>query len=119
MKIAITSTGTDTQSLVDERFGRAKGFIVHDMESGASEYIDNAQNMDSPQGAGIQAAKTVINAGVSALITGHVGPKAHAALIAAHVDMFTGASGTVDQAIQDFQDGKLTQASQATVEGHW
>lgn len=119
MKIAITSTGKDVQSPIDERFGRAKGFIVYDSVSGAAEYIDNAQSLDAPQGAGIQAAKAVINAGASALITGNVGPKAYAALSAAHVDMYTGASDTVAQAIQDFQSGKLTRASQANVEGHW
>ena len=119
MKIAITTQGTDQMAAVDDRFGRAAGFYIYDDEKSSGEYIDNTQNSESAQGAGIQAAQTVINAGASILITGNVGPKAHTALTAAGIKIFTGAKGTVWDALEDYQSGLLSIASEANVEGHW
>lgn len=119
MKIAISCSGKDLDSPVDERFGRAAGFIIYDMDKGEFEYIDNQQNLDSPQGAGIQSAKTVINAGAGALITGNVGPKAHAALQAASIVMYTGARGTVRDAVDRYRSGAMVPAAEANVQGHW
>jgi predicted Fe-Mo cluster-binding NifX family protein len=56
---------------------------------------------------------------VGALITGHVGPKAFSALQAGHVAIYTGASGTVAEAIEQYKAGKLRAAQSADVEGHW
>ena len=83
MKIAVTSRGEDLQSTVDERFGRARYFLVVDTETGSFEAHDNAQSAGSLQGAGIQSARNVARQGVSAVLTGHCGPKAFRALAAA------------------------------------
>ncbi len=117
--IAITSQGKDLESLVDPRFGRAKYFIVLDIESGKFTVHDNAVNLQLAQGAGIQAGQAVVNLGVTAVITGNVGPKAFNVLNAGNVQIFTGASGTVQQAIDDYKQDKLKAIDQATVEGHW
>ncbi len=119
MKIAITTSGKDLSSPVDERFGRARGFVVYDLDTGDFSYTDNTQALDSAQGAGIQAAKTVINAGAAAIITGNVGPKAFGALSAADVAIFTGARGSVQQAVDQYRAGTLHKAGGANVEGHW
>ena len=76
MKVAVTSQGQDLRSPVDPRFGRAKCFIVLDMETGVFCAVDNSQNLNAAQGAGIQAARNVVESGATAAITGHVGPKA-------------------------------------------
>jgi predicted Fe-Mo cluster-binding NifX family protein len=124
MKVAITcqaETKNDASlnSTLDSRFGRAAGFIVYDLGSGNTEFIDNTQNLESPQGAGIQAAKAIINAGAKVLITGNVGPKAFSALEAAQVEIYTNARGTVGEAIESYRQGLLKKASGANVEGHW
>ncbi|HRZ27716.1 MAG TPA: NifB/NifX family molybdenum-iron cluster-binding protein [Spirochaetota bacterium] len=119
MKIAITCGSGDLDSPVDERFGRATGFIVYDLDSGNFIFVDNSQALDSTQGAGIQAAKTVANAGAAAIITGNVGPKAHAALSAADISIYTGATGSVRKAVDDYRNGRLHKAAEANVEGHW
>jgi len=41
MKIAVTSNGRSKTSAVDERFGRAPYFVVHDTEAGSYEALDN------------------------------------------------------------------------------
>lgn len=105
MKIAITSTGRDIDSLVDERFGRARFFVIVDPETGEYEAVDNLVNMDALQGAGVQASQEIVSRGVQWLLTGHVGPKAFQALNAAGVSIGTGASGTVKEAIDRFKAG--------------
>ena len=119
MKIAVTSQGTDLNSQVDPRFGRAKNFIVFDSETNDFSVHDNAQNLNAAQGAGIQAGRTVIDLGVDAVITGNVGPKAFTTLQAGDVQVCTGASGTVKEAIDKFKAGELKGAEKANVEGHW
>jgi len=119
MKVAITSTGEDLQSGVDPRFGRARWFVVVDTESDASEALDNEQNLNAMQGAGVQAAQNVSEAGVEAVITGNVGPKAFSVLGAAGIKIYTGATGTVADALEAFKAGKLEAAGGANVESHW
>lgn len=119
MKIVITAQNPSADSPVDPRFGRAKHFIVADTASGEFVAHDNAQNLNAPQGAGIQAAQAVARLGAEAVLTGHVGPKAFAVLQAAGVAIYTGAAGTVREAIEAFQSGRLQTATVADVEGHW
>ncbi|MFW6153590.1 MAG: NifB/NifX family molybdenum-iron cluster-binding protein [Planctomycetota bacterium] len=119
MKIAVTAQGRDLNAPVDPRFGRATCFVVADTDTGAFSVADNTQNLNAPQGAGIQAGKTVVDLGVEAVITGHVGPKAFATLTAAGVSVYTGATGDVGGAIEQFKRGALKRADDATVEEHW
>ena len=119
MKIVITSQGADLASAVDPRFGRAKNFILVDTETKEFSVHDNAQNLNAAQGAGIQAGRTVVDLGAEAVVTGNVGPKAFAALEAGGVKVYPGASGTVEEALEQFSSGELKPAGNANVEGHW
>jgi predicted Fe-Mo cluster-binding NifX family protein len=119
MKLAITSEGESLQSSVDPRFGRAKFFIVMDTETQAVVAVSNTVNLNADQGAGIQAGKKIVELGVKSLITGHVGPKAFATLQAGDVEIYTGAAGTVAEAVEQFKAGKLKATQAADVEGHW
>ncbi len=119
MKIIVTSDGPGLTSRVDPRFGRARHFVRVDTETGEVSSHDNAQNFNAPQGAGIQAAQTVARLGAEAVLTGHVGPKAFTTLQAANIAVYTGVSGTVNEAIEQFKNGKFTPAAKADVEGHW
>lgn len=119
MKIAITTSGNDLQSPVDQRFGRAKAFLVLDTETGEYEVVDNKQNLNAAQGAGIQSATSVANLGVKAVITGNCGPKAHVTLSAAGIEIFLGAEGTVGEMVEKFKKGELEPAGGPNKEGHW
>ena len=119
MKIAISAEGKDLTAGVDQRFGRAKGFLIYDTDSDGSVYVDNRQNLESAQGAGIQTARTVIDAGADILITGNVGPKAFTALNAADVKICLYKNGNAGNAIDQFHRGELEMISAANVEGHW
>jgi len=119
MRIVITANGKTLDDQVDPRFGRAAFFLVVDTETGSFEAHDNVQNLNAVQGAGIQAARQVVQLGAGAVLTGHVGPKAFAALHAAGVKIYAGAAGTVREAIDEYKAGQLAETNEATVEGHW
>ena len=120
MKIAVSAQGPDLTSAADPHFGRAKQFVVVDTETGAvAQAVDNAQNVNAARGAGVQAAQTVAELGVEAVISGNCGPNAFRTLSAADIKVFTGASGTVADAVEQFKAGTLTAADDATVQGGW
>ncbi len=119
MKLVITSEGESLHSSVDPRFGRAKYFIVFDTGTQAATAVQNSVNLNAAQGAGIQAGKAIVELGAESLITGHVGPKAFATLQAGNVEVYTGAAGTVADAVEQFKAGKLKATQGADVEGHW
>ena len=119
MRLAITSTGKELDSNLDPRFGRTAYFIVVDPETMAFEVVENSQNLNLPQGAGIQAGKTIVDNKVDVLITGHCGPKAFKVLRSAGVKIVTGAGGTVTDAIAQFNNGELEISTESDVDGHW
>ena len=119
MRIAITSTGRGLDSDLDPRFGRTEYFIIVDPETMDFDVVENSQNLDLPQGAGIQAGKTIADHKVDVLITGHCGPKAFRVLQAGGVKIMTGASGKVADVIEQFKNGELEAATEADVDGHW
>jgi predicted Fe-Mo cluster-binding NifX family protein len=119
MKIAISAEQATSQSPVDPRFGRAKYFMVYDDQKESWEIIDNIQNLNAAQGAGIQSAANVVNAGCTTLISGHCGPKAFTALNKAVVAVYTVKDGSIQDAVDAFKSGKLKKLETADVEGHW
>ncbi len=95
MKLAISSSENNLDSQVDLRFGRAKGFIIYETDNDAFEFVDNVQNLEAAQGAGIQAAQNVVNKNVEAVITGHCGPKAFRVLSTSGVKIYTVGEGKI------------------------
>jgi predicted Fe-Mo cluster-binding NifX family protein len=119
LKIALTTSGSDLAAPLEDRFGRTPKFLVFDLDAGSFDVIDNTQAVNAAQGAGIQAAETVVRCGAQALITGHCGPKAFRALKAAGVKIFNTDAATVAEALAQYRAGKLAEAVSADVEGHW
>ena len=118
MKIAITATGKTLDSQVDPRFGRAAYFVIVDTETMSIETIEN-QSVAAAGGAGISSAKTVIDAGAQAILTGNCGPNAHRTLTAAGIKLYTGLGGTVAEAAEQFKSGKLTETDGPNVQSHF
>lgn len=118
-KIAITTEGPTMDDRVDPRFGRAGGFAIVDpatME--VVDYVDNGGSQAMAQGAGIQAAENVANAGATVLLTGYVGPKAFTALQAAGIQIGQDVDGmTVREAVEKFKAGNVTMADNPNAQG--
>lgn len=112
MKIAISALGPDLQAQVDARFGRAQYFIIIDTATMEFEAVSN-ESTDAMHGAGIQSGQLMSSKGVSAVITGQVGPNAHQTLTAAGIQIFHSDSITVEQAVEAYNKGQLQQITQS------
>ena len=103
MKIAVSSTGKEIDSKVDPRFGRADYLVIVETASGAIvQVIDNLDARNASQGAGINAASRIAEAGAQAILTGRVGPKAADVCEKAGIEMVNDVSGTVGDAVQQY-----------------
>lgn len=107
MIIAISATGENPDAPMEERFGRAPGFLLHDTETGEYTYMDNAANAGLPQAAGIQTAQNLAARGVKAVITGQVGPKAAQALNAGSIPVHNCSGCSVSEAVARFKNNQL------------
>jgi len=117
MKICVSSTGKDLNAGVDQRFGRCQYFLIVDTETMNVKTISNESALSSG-GAGIQAAQIVTKEGVDTVITGNIGPNAFQILQAAGIKVFTGAEGTIEDAIERYKKGNLRETGSANVENH-
>jgi predicted Fe-Mo cluster-binding NifX family protein len=117
-KIVITSEGPSLDDQVDPRFGRAAGFVLVDLDTMDTQYIDNGQSQMLAQGAGIQASQIIARAGASWLLTGYVGPKAFKVLAAAGIKVGQNLEGlTVREVVERFKDGIIEMAQTANRAG--
>jgi predicted Fe-Mo cluster-binding NifX family protein len=119
VKVALTTSGDNLNAPLDSRFGRAPKFLIYDLETKIFEIIDNEQNLNAAQGAGIQSAQNIARLGVKALVTGHCGPKAFRVLEAAGINIFNTSAANVKEALELYIAGKLSEAKSSDVEGHW
>jgi len=116
MKIAVTALGESPESPIDQRFGRARFFLLFDLDSGEWSVHSNKQNLEAVQGAGIQAAQYVVDLGAKAVITGHCGPSAFTTLSEAKIDVYQEASGSVQEALAAYKSGALKKSDHADVD---
>jgi len=106
MKIGISATGPSIDDGVDQRFGRCPYYIIVDNETNDVKSIENP-NVSQPSGAGISSAQLMANEGVKVILTGNCGPKAYQVFDAAGIEVITGVSGSVREAIEKYKAGKL------------
>ena len=107
MKVGVSATGRDLNARVDNRFGRCPWLLV--VDSGSLEFnaFENGHAQEG-MGAGMGAAKDLIDAHVDAVISGQVGPKAYEVLKAVNIDIFlVPGSITVKDALEMFKKGEL------------
>jgi predicted Fe-Mo cluster-binding NifX family protein len=118
MKVAVSAMGNDINAQIDPRFGRCQYFIIVDSDTMEFEAIENP-NISAMGGAGIQSGQMMAEKGVQAILTGNVGPNAFQTLSAAGIQVITGVTGIVKDAIQRFKSGQLQSVSGATVPTHF
>jgi len=118
MKICVTSQGNNLDSLVDPRFGRCQYFIIVDTDTMEYKAIENS-NIAAGGGAGIQSAQLIANEGVKTVLTGNCGPNAFRVFSGAGIQIMTGVSGVVREAIEKFKRGEFKDVSGPTVGSHF
>lgn len=119
MNIIIPINGDNLDSKINRTFGRTKQFIIIDSNSNEFELIDNMQNLQAVQGAGIQSSQNIIKAGADTVITMNLGPKAFKVLNSAGIKVVVGRLGTINDNLEAYKMGLLEEMTDANVEGHW
>jgi len=118
MKIAISTTGNNLDAEVELRFGRASSFLLFDTETKEFSLLDNSEQVNAMQGAGVKTAQNIVTAGAKALISGHCGPKAMQVLNAKKIAVYVSEKSIISEAIYKLQSGLLKQISTADLAGH-
>ncbi|RJQ73290.1 MAG: dinitrogenase iron-molybdenum cofactor biosynthesis protein [Desulfobacteraceae bacterium] len=118
MKIAVSSNGTTLDAMVEARFGRCPYFLCIDLDTQALEAIPNP-NIALGGGAGPQSAQLMADRGVSVVLTGNCGPNAFQTFGAAGIQVITGVSGLVREALEQFRAGRLKPTGAPSVQSHF
>lgn len=113
MKVAISAKDQNPEAQVDPRFGRCSYFAVVDVEQDQWGYLLNP-GLSSGGGAGTYAAQELVNKNVQVVLTGSAGPNAEAVLKAAGIAIYTGVSGTLQEALALYREGHLEPAAGGT-----
>ncbi|MGC9395901.1 MAG: NifB/NifX family molybdenum-iron cluster-binding protein [Anaerolineae bacterium] len=106
MRVVIPANGTDLDAPTSPIFGRSPVFILVDPETLDFEALPNPA-VDAPGGAGVQAAQTVLQKGVGAVIAPNLGPNAFRVIQAAGIPAYRMEGATVRAAIAAFNAGQL------------
>jgi predicted Fe-Mo cluster-binding NifX family protein len=113
MKICIPTLGDrGLDEFVSEHFGRAPTFTVVDMETKEVKVIPNT----GEHFGGVKVGPEVIlegDADVEVMLCSGLGPRAIGMFEQFGIEVYVGASGTVREAVRDFQAGKLHEATDA------
>jgi predicted Fe-Mo cluster-binding NifX family protein len=114
MRVVVSAQGDTLDAPASPVFGRCPTYVFVDSETMEFEAVPNPA-MNQGEGAGIQAAQFVLNRGAEALLTGNLGPNAFAVLQAAGVPGYLVPEGTVRQAVEALNVGKLRPLGDANV----
>ncbi len=110
MKVAISVNTPELGAPVERRFGRCRAFLIVDSDTLESHGLPNP-GAEASGGAGTRAAQLLAEHGVQAVISGAFGPKAHAALEAAGIRMYSAESGTARTLVEDLRANRLERIS--------
>lgn len=111
MRVAVTYA----EGEVFQHFGRTPQFKLYDIEDGM---VKDAQVISSGGNGHGALAGFLKGAGADALICGGIGPGAQNALAEAGVNLYAGAEGDADKAVQALLDGSLPRNGEATCDHH-
>lgn len=117
MKIAIPVDESKKDVCVS--FGRAPFFMLHDTQSGTTQYIANTA-ADAQSGAGLKAAQLIVDNKANVLLTVRCGQNAADVLVAANIQVYKTSGSTAEDNCRDFAEGKLPVMTQfhAGFHGH-
>ncbi len=106
MRVVIPANGAALDAPTSPIFGRSQHFILVDPETLEFEALPNPA-LDAPGGAGVQAAQTVLQHGVGAVIAPSLGPNAFRVIQAAGIPAYRMAGATVREVIDAYNAGEL------------
>jgi len=106
VKIAISADGGELTSNVGHQFGQSGYLIVIDLNTMSFKAIPNPIS-PGQSGAGVQMVAAAVTRKVKAVLTGYCSPTAESYLSANKIEVLTGISGTVEDAVEIFRERSL------------
>ena len=107
MKIAIPVNNKSLESGICQSFGRAPYFLIYDLESKESDFLENSAAI-SQGGAGVKAAQLIVDSEASALLTPRCGDNAADILKIANVKLYKTINESIWDNIKAFSEDKLS-----------
>ncbi|MCD6545449.1 MAG: NifB/NifX family molybdenum-iron cluster-binding protein [Thermotogae bacterium] len=105
-KIAVPSKGKTLDSMVDDRFARARNFIIYDSEE--KEIVEIVNNeTDQAHGMGPKIVQLLESKKVKTVIAPSVGLNAFESLKTAGIEIYLFSNGTVKEALEKLDHGEL------------
>jgi predicted Fe-Mo cluster-binding NifX family protein len=105
LKIAISAEGPGLEAKVGDRLGTSQYLILVDFVTMEVEAVQNPGSSGG-SGAGMQAVALALSKKVNAVLTGYCGPTAERYLLSNGIQVFTGVSGAVAEAVDEFRRAK-------------
>lgn len=110
MKVSVPSIGKGgMDDTVSQHFGRAPVYTVFDTETGEYSVVPNTS--DHNGGVGLPT-DLLAETGVDVMLCGGIGKSAAVMFQNMGIDVFVGASGTINDAINAWKSGTLSKAAQ-------
>ena len=106
MKIAIPVNEKNLDTIIAEKFGRCKYFLVYNTENNSNEYILN-EGFNANGGAGIKAAQTIIDSKVDSLISYQLGENAIDLLKSVNISVFKPKNNLVQENLASLLNNEL------------
>jgi len=112
MKICVPTNGEGgMDDSVSAHFGRAPTYTIVDTETGQVKVVENRS--DHKGGSG-KPPEQVAGTGAEVVVCSGLGPNAVTMLSARGIASYTGATGTVKEALESYRQGRLTRATEET-----
>lgn len=105
---------------ISQHFGKTPYFVLINWENDKIETFQILESNGKHMGGHKTSGELIIGSGANTILCGNLGPKAIQMLQNAGIKVYVGASGTVIEAVQDWDKGKLKQArmDSACSDGH-
>jgi predicted Fe-Mo cluster-binding NifX family protein len=114
MKIVISATGRNIESEIDTKFHRSPFFLIVDTKTNSQKTIENTTR-ERPSEIGATVGQIVANTGIDAVITTDIGPRAFEIFGQYGIKIYQ-AKGKITDAIEQFEKGKLSEITKATID---
>ncbi len=117
MKIVITASGKEQNSLTSQQFGRCPYFAFYNDQSKEWSFEANPA-AEEPSGAGIKAAQHILDKKAEVLLSGEIGPKAWQVLGSSQVKVYQVPDISLKEALNTYKEGKAQPLTSPTTSSH-
>jgi len=108
MKIAVPASDAALDAMIERKLGEATYLMVIETDDMTFKAVESP-SIAGGAGAGIQAVSIILEMGAKAILTGYMAPHIAQTLRASGIEVITGISGCVNEAVQKYRWDKYVQ----------